>query len=109
MVALSLFLLVIELVGHHTLAKAGLLLVLMLTTAIAARWLLRDLRVHPAIFPAPTVTLTSTADPRCARAPTASKVVENLLAILTAASWRPSKPKPAPPATASGPPVRTAS
>jgi hypothetical protein len=56
MVALSLFLLVIELARHHTLAEAGLLLVLMLTTALAARWLLRDLRVHPANFPAATVS-----------------------------------------------------
>jgi hypothetical protein len=52
MVALGLLVLVIELARHHTLSEAGLLLGLLIVTALAARWLLRDLRVHPANFPA---------------------------------------------------------
>ena len=54
MVALSIFILCIVLVRHHTLAESGLLLSLLVVSALAARWLLRDLRVHPANFPAPS-------------------------------------------------------
>ena len=56
MVALGVFVLVIELTRHHTLAEAGLLLGFLLLTALAGRWLLRDLRVHPANFPAATAS-----------------------------------------------------
>ena len=71
MVALGLFVLVIELARHHRLPEAGLLLGLLLVTALAGHWLLHDLRVHPANFPAPTASHglrigaePSEADPR---------------------------------------------
>jgi hypothetical protein len=56
LVALSVLVLVVELSRHHTPAEAALLLALLVPIALAARWLLRDLRVHPANFPAPTVS-----------------------------------------------------
>ena len=54
MVALSIFVLCIVLVRHHALAEMALLSSLLVVSALAARWLLRDLRVHPANFPAPS-------------------------------------------------------
>jgi hypothetical protein len=56
LVALSALILVVELVRHHTLDEAALLFGLLLPVGLAARWLLRDLRVHPANFPAPTAS-----------------------------------------------------
>jgi hypothetical protein len=56
LVGLSSLILVVELVRHHTVAEAAVLLALLMPTALAARWLLRDLRVHPANFPAPTAS-----------------------------------------------------
>lgn len=52
LVGLSSLILVVELIRHHTLAEAAVLLGLLVPSALAARWLLRDLRVHPANFPA---------------------------------------------------------
>jgi hypothetical protein len=46
----------IELARHHRLPEAGLLVGLLIVTALAGRWLLRDLRVHPAGFPAATAS-----------------------------------------------------
>jgi Transposase DDE domain len=53
LVALGGLILVVELVRHHASAEVGLLCGLLLVVALAARWLLRDLRVHPANFPEP--------------------------------------------------------
>jgi DDE family transposase len=39
---------------HHASAEAGLLVAMLAAVALAARWLLGDLRAHPAGFPAPT-------------------------------------------------------
>ena len=54
MVALGILILCIVLVRHHTLAETALLLLLLVVTALAGRWLVRDLRIHPANFPAPS-------------------------------------------------------
>ena len=51
MVALAALILVVEGVRHHQPPEVGLLLGLMAASAVAARWLLRDLRAHPANFP----------------------------------------------------------
>jgi len=54
LVALALLILILELVRHHAAAEAGLLVGLTAAGVLSARWLLRDLRVHPAGFPEPT-------------------------------------------------------
>lgn len=54
LVALSLLVLVVELARHHGLGELALLSALLIVTALAARWLLRDLRAHPSNFPAPS-------------------------------------------------------
>lgn len=54
MVALSVLVVLVELVRHHTPVDVALLAGLLLSFALAARWLVRDLRRHPAGFPAPT-------------------------------------------------------
>jgi hypothetical protein len=54
MVALAAVILVAELARHHSTTESSLLVVLLLAIAFAARWLLRDLRLHPANFPTPT-------------------------------------------------------
>jgi hypothetical protein len=66
MVALGVLILCIVLVRHHTAAEVGLLLSLLVVTALAGRWLLRDLRRHPANFPAtsPSHGLPLTASTR---------------------------------------------
>jgi len=51
MVALAALLLVVEAVRHHAPTEAALLLGLVAAAALAARWLQRDLRAHPANFP----------------------------------------------------------
>jgi hypothetical protein len=56
MVALSVLILIVEVARHHTFSESAVLLGLLVPIALAARWLLRDLRVHPANFPAPTVS-----------------------------------------------------
>jgi hypothetical protein len=56
LVGLAVLILLVELARHHRPAEAGLLLGLLGTAALAARWLARDLRAHPAGFPAPTVS-----------------------------------------------------
>jgi hypothetical protein len=48
--------LVVEAARHHEPSDAALLLGLMTAAALAARWLHRDLRAHPANFPAPTAS-----------------------------------------------------
>ena len=50
LVVLGAFVLVIELARHHRPAEAALLLGPLLATVLAGRWLLRDLRLHPANF-----------------------------------------------------------
>jgi hypothetical protein len=54
MVGLALLILVVEGARHHRVEEAGLLTALLAVGALAARWLARDLRAHPANFPAPT-------------------------------------------------------
>jgi len=54
MVALGALILVVEAARHHEPPEAGLLLGLLTTALLAGRWLLRDLRAHPANFPTPT-------------------------------------------------------
>lgn len=51
LVALALLVLVVEGVRNHAPAEAALLLGLGATALVAGRWLLRDLRAHPANFP----------------------------------------------------------
>jgi hypothetical protein len=53
MVALAALILVVEAARHHEPSEAALLLGLMTAAALAARWLQRDLRAHPANFPTP--------------------------------------------------------
>jgi hypothetical protein len=67
MVALAALILVVEAARHHEPPEAVLLLGLMTAAALAARWLLRDLRAHPANFPAPAAIqglVTTGADGR---------------------------------------------
>jgi hypothetical protein len=54
MVALGALILVAEGVRHHRPQEAAVLLAAMGAAALAAHWLARDLRAHPANFPAPT-------------------------------------------------------
>jgi hypothetical protein len=54
MVALGALILLAEVVRHHRPAEAALLLGLLTLAALAGRWLARDLRAHPAGFPAPS-------------------------------------------------------
>jgi hypothetical protein len=54
MVGLALLILVVEAARHHRLREAALLAALVAVGALAARWLARDLRAHPANFPAPS-------------------------------------------------------
>jgi hypothetical protein len=52
MVCLGALVLVVGVARHHESPEALLLLGLLVPTALAARWLLRDLRAHPSNFPA---------------------------------------------------------
>jgi hypothetical protein len=54
MIALAAMILVVEAARHHDPREAALLTGLLIVAALAARWLLRDLRNHPANFPTPT-------------------------------------------------------
>jgi hypothetical protein len=51
LVTLSLLVLVVEALRHHRAEELALLLGLLVVAGLAGRWLLRDLRVHPANFP----------------------------------------------------------
>ncbi len=53
MVALAALILVVEAGRHHEPPEAVLLLGLLSAAALAARWLQRDLRAHPANVPTP--------------------------------------------------------
>jgi hypothetical protein len=53
MVALAALVVTCEGVRHHRLDEAAVLLAVLGTAALAARWLARDLRAHPANFPEP--------------------------------------------------------
>src|SRR5262245_44537701 len=70
LVALGGLILLLALARHHTPAETGLLCGLLLLAALAARWLLRDLRVHPAGFPEPTASQDLRFDRREPAAPT---------------------------------------
>jgi hypothetical protein len=54
MVALAALIVVVEATRHHQPPEVALLLVVAVGAAVAARWLVRDLRAHPANFPTPT-------------------------------------------------------
>jgi hypothetical protein len=54
MVGLGVLILVAAGVRHHRPQEAAVLLAVIGIAAFAARWLARDLRLHPANFPAPT-------------------------------------------------------
>jgi hypothetical protein len=54
LVALAALVLLVEAARNHTGPDAVVLLGLVVPVALAARWLLRDLRLHPANAPAPT-------------------------------------------------------
>jgi len=54
MVALSVLIVIVEAARHHRPLEAALLVGLLVVLALAARFMLRDLRVHPANFPGPT-------------------------------------------------------
>ena len=54
MVVLGLSIVVLEAARHHDGPELALLAGVLLVGALAARWLVRDLRVHPANFPAPS-------------------------------------------------------
>jgi hypothetical protein len=56
LVGLAALVLFVEIARHHSLAETGLLSCLLLAAALAARWLARDLRSHPANFPEPSVS-----------------------------------------------------
>ena len=53
LVAVGLLIGVVELARHHRPAEAALLGAVLVAGALAARWLARDLRAHPANFPVP--------------------------------------------------------
>ena len=53
MVGLGALILAVALVRHHQPDEAAVLGGLLVVAAVAARWLLRDLRAHPASFPQP--------------------------------------------------------
>jgi hypothetical protein len=55
MVALGGLILTVELLRHHAPREVALLVALLVGTALAARWLLRDLRLHPAGFNEPNL------------------------------------------------------
>jgi len=54
LVVLAALVLLAEAARHHRPPEAALLLGLLVPALLAARWLLRDLRLHPAGFPEPT-------------------------------------------------------
>ena len=54
MIALAALILVVEGARHHQPPEAALLLGVMTAAALAAQWLVRDLRTDPANFPTPT-------------------------------------------------------
>jgi len=54
LVALAVLIVLVAGVRHHRAPEAGLLLGVLAVAALAARWLMRDLRAHPAAFPTPT-------------------------------------------------------
>jgi hypothetical protein len=54
MVGVALLILVVEGARHHRAQEAALLAALLAVAALAARWLARDLRAHPANFPDPS-------------------------------------------------------
>jgi hypothetical protein len=56
LVALSALILLVELARHHAPTETALLLTLLPAIALAGRWLLRDLRVHPTNFPDPSAS-----------------------------------------------------
>jgi hypothetical protein len=54
LVALSALILLVEVARHHAPTETALLLALLAAIALAGRWLLRDLRVHPTNLPYPS-------------------------------------------------------
>jgi hypothetical protein len=55
LVVLAALIVLVEVARHHGSADVAVLLAILLGVTLAGRWLLRDLRVHPAGFPRPGV------------------------------------------------------
>jgi hypothetical protein len=60
LVAVGAMVLAVEGVRHHRPEEAAVLVALLATATLAGRWLLRDLRAHPANFPAPSAAVAVT-------------------------------------------------
>lgn len=60
---LAVLIIVVELVRHHRPQEAALLGALLAAGGLAARWLARDLRAHPANFPTPVVGAWASQEP----------------------------------------------
>ena len=78
MIALAAMILVVEAARHHEPPEAALLFGLLVVAVFATRWLLRDLRNHPANFPTSTAAhglgvVTTGADGRRPRSRWASQ------------------------------------
>ena len=56
LVAVAALVVVVEIARHHDARETALMLALLILVSLAARWLARDLRVHPANFPAPSAS-----------------------------------------------------
>jgi hypothetical protein len=56
LVALAVLIVLAVVARHHEPAEAAVLLGVLVVAMLAARWLARDLRAHPAGFPEPTVS-----------------------------------------------------
>jgi hypothetical protein len=56
LIAIAVLVACVELARHHDLAEASLLAALLALIGLAGRFLLRDLRTHPANFPAPSAS-----------------------------------------------------
>jgi hypothetical protein len=76
MVVLGLLIVVVEAARHHDGSELALLAAVLVVGALAACWLARDLRVHPANFPAPSpsqglrmVVTGADGDPKARRVP----------------------------------------
>jgi hypothetical protein len=54
MVVLGVLIVIVEAARHHGVSELALLGAVVAAGALAARWLVRDLRVHPANFPGPS-------------------------------------------------------
>jgi hypothetical protein len=77
LVALAVFVVLVAGARHHEPVETAVLLDVLIVATLAGRWLARDLRAHPAGFPAPTgahgLRLSATGSGRSARSRWASQ------------------------------------